>query len=51
MMIVFCRTFAYQTVTERMPRILAQVVDSLNKLEPSVREKHKDVSCPVALSD
>lgn len=27
-----------------MPRILAQVVDSLNKLETSVRERHKDVS-------
>lgn len=35
-------TFAYKTVTERMPRILAQVVDSLTKLEPSMRERHKD---------
>lgn len=38
------RTFAYTTVTERMPRILAQVVDALNKLEASVREGHGDVS-------
>ena len=27
-----------------MPRILAQVVDSLNKLEASVREEHREVS-------
>lgn len=39
-----CRTFAYTTVTERMPRILAQVVDALNKLEASIRECHGDVS-------
>lgn len=38
------RTFAYKTVTERMPRILAQVVDALNKLEASIRERHGDVS-------
>lgn len=35
-------TFAYTTVTERMPRILAQVVDALNKLEASIRECHGD---------
>lgn len=27
-----------------MPRILGQVVDALNKLEPLVREEHKEVS-------
>jgi hypothetical protein len=37
-------TFAYKTVTERMPRILTQVVDTLNKLEATVRERHGDVS-------
>ena len=39
-----CRTFAYHTLKDRMPRILTQVVDTFNREEKTVAASHGEVS-------
>ena len=36
----FYRTFAYLTVKDRMPRILTQVVDTVNREEKTISDAH-----------
>lgn len=39
-----CRTFAYVTVKDRMPRILTQVIDTVHKEEGRMKEQYGEVS-------
>ena len=39
-----CRTFAHLTVKDRMPRILTQVIDTVNQEEKNVFKTHGEVS-------
>ena len=38
-----CRTFAYVTVKDRMPRILTQVIDTVHKEEGKMKEQYGEV--------
>jgi hypothetical protein len=39
-----CRTFAYVTVKDRMPRILTQVIDTVHKEEANMKAQYGEVS-------
>lgn len=41
--ISFCRTFAYYTVRDRIPKILAKLVDTCHKHVKVVEENHGKV--------
>ena len=38
-----CRTFAYVTVKDRMPRILTQVIDTVHKEEANMKAQYGEV--------
>lgn len=38
------RTFAYLTLKDRMPRILTQIIDTVNREEKNVAKEHGEVS-------
>ena len=42
--IFVCRTFAYVTLKDRMPRILTQVIDTVNKEEAKMNALYGTVS-------
>ncbi len=41
--VYFVRTFAYRTLKDRMPRILTQVIDTINREEKQVSQEHQEV--------
>ena len=47
--IFVCRTFAYVTVKDRMPRILTQVIDTVNKEEAKMNALYGTVSYRIIL--
>ena len=44
MCVCVCRTFAYVTVKDRMPRILTQVIDTVHKEEANMKAQYGEVN-------